>query len=162
MLDTNWELVKFKYEFLGFSIEQLARDHNISTAVLEYNSRDWKQISLEQCDPVDMKDIKSISDVLDKLSTHTLNQTQALSILKQKFLGSKYVEFETTLLFKAIAITSHLDETDNRSASTLKSLTEVLVNLLSQNPLLQSGEITKESESKVWEIKIVEAEPKEP
>jgi len=160
MQDTNWELIQFKYEFLGFSLKDLAREHSISLAVLEYNSKDWKPISLEQCDPVNMDSIKSIDDVLDKLSTQTLNQTQALSILKQKFLGSKYVEFETILLFKAIAIASNLAENETKSATTLRALTDILVNLLGQNPLLQSGEIANREGDKVWEIKIVEAKAK--
>jgi hypothetical protein len=160
MQDTNWELVKFKYEFLGFSLEDLAREHDISTAVLEYSSKNWSQVSLGQDDLVGMEDIKSIDDVLKKLSKQTINQSQAFQILKQKFLGSKYIELETTLLHKAVQIATNLDEKDYRAASTLKSLTETLVNLINQNPLLKSWESgDDESSDKVWEVRVVSAKP---
>lgn len=161
MQDTNWELIKLKYEFLGFSLEDLAHEHSISSAVLEYNSKDWNQISLEQ-DEIDMSDIKSLDDVLEKLSTQTINQTQAFQILKQKFLGSKYIELETVLLQKAISLAANLKDDDPRSASTLKSLTDTLVNLLSQNPLLKSGEAVSRDGDKVWEVRFVDAKPKKP
>lgn len=159
MQDINWSLIKFKYEFLGFSLEDLAAEHSISLAVLQYNSKDWKQISLEQEELVDLEGIKSIEDVLVKLSKQTTNQTQAFLILKQKFLGPKFMELETVLLHKAISLASNIDSKDPRAASTLKSITEVLVNLIGQNPLLKSGEgVGGGDGEKVWEVRIVEAE----
>ena len=157
MQDINWSLIKFKYEFLGFSLEDLAAEHSISSAVLQYNSKDWKQISLEQEELVDLEGIKSIEDVLVKLSKQTTNQTQAFLILKQKFLGPKFMELETVLLHKAILLASNVNEKDPRAASTLKSLTEVLVSLIGQNPLLKSGESVGGGDGeKVWEVRIVE------
>ena len=159
MQDTDWNLIKFKYEFLGFSLEDLAAEHSISLAVLQYNSRTWKQISLEQENLVDIKDINTMEDVLVKLSKQTINQTQAFLILKQKFLGPRFMELETILLHKAILMATNLNDKDPRAASTLKSITEVLTNLIGQNPLLKSGEATSEGEGdKVWEVRIVEAE----
>lgn len=160
MQDTNWELIQFKYEFLGSSLEDLAREHSVSPTVLKYNSQNWNQISLEQSDPVDMKEVKSIDDVIAKLNTQVINQAQAFQIIKQKFLGPKYMELETALLYKAISIASNIDEDDPRAATVLKSLTDTLINLLSQNPLLKSGELGGGDGDKVWEIKIVEAKPK--
>ena len=160
-VDINWELVQFKYEFLGVSLEQLAREHSISGAVLDYNSKNWIQLSLGQDNLVDMEDIKSIDDVIKKLSKQTINQSQAFLILKQKFLGSKYVELETTLLHKAIKVASNIDENDHRAATTLKSLTETLMNLINQNPLLKSGEFGGEDEDKVWQIRVVTAPNKD-
>jgi len=158
MQDINWSLIKFKYEFLGFSLEDLAAEHSVSPAVLQYNSKDWKQISLEQENLVDLEGIKSIEDVLVKLSKQTTNQTQAFLILKQKFLGPKFMELEAVLLHKAITLASNISDKDPRAASTLKSITEVLVNLVGQNPLLKSGEnIGGGDGEKVWEVRIVDA-----
>jgi hypothetical protein len=156
MHDVNWDMVQFKYEFLGFSLANLAAEHSISTAVLEYNSRNWKKISLEQDDPIDMSEIKSIDDVLNKLSKQIINQTQAFSILKQKFLNPKFIELESILLHKAISIASNLDEKGTQSSSVLKNLVEVLTNLLNQNPLLKPENNSSDEDSdKTWEIKIV-------
>jgi hypothetical protein len=159
MQDTNWEIVKFKYEILGASLESLAEEHSLSLAVLQYNSKSWKQISLEQEELMDLEDIKSIEDVLVKLSKQTTDQTQAFLILKQKFLGPKFMELETVLLHKAISLASNINDKDPRAASVIKSLTEVLVNLIGQNPLLKSGESVSDGDGeKVWEVRIVETE----
>jgi hypothetical protein len=162
MQDTNWDLVQFKYEFLGFSLADLASEHSISPAVLEYNAKHWNQILLDQDNLVDLNEIKSIDDIISKLGKQTINQSEAFSIIKQKFLGPKFIELETILLHKAISIASNVDEKDPRSANTLKNIVEVLTSLLSQNPLLGSKEDTSEGDGdKVWEIKIVNApEPK--
>jgi len=161
MRDINWELVKFKYEMLGYSLEDLAREHSLSTAVLEYSSKDWKQISLEQDASIDMENIESIEDVLTKLNSQVINQTQAFQILKQKFLGSKYIELEMILLHKTISIASSISDTDIKSAATLRTLTEVLMNLIDQNPLLKSIEAPAKEEDKTWKIEFVDAKPKE-
>jgi len=161
MRDVNWELVKFKYEMLGYSLEDLAKEHSLSTAVLDYNSKSWKQISLEQDASIDIKSIESIEDVLTKLNSQVINQTQAFQILKQKFLGSKYIELEAILLQKTISIASHISDDDTKAASTLRSLTEVLTNLIGQNPLLKSEGVDNIDRDKVWEIRVVEAKPKE-
>ena len=158
MADVNWDMVQFKYEFLGFSLADLAVEHGISLTVLNYNAKDWNQIELDQTDLVDIGEIKSIDDVLDKLGKQTINQTQAFSIIKQKFLGPKFIELETILLHKAISIASNLDERDSRSANTLRNLVEVLTGLLAQNPLLGPKESTDGGDGdKVWEIKIINA-----
>ena len=164
MLNVNWDLVQFKYEFLGFSLADLAVEHGISLTVLNYNAKDWNQIELDQTDLVDIGEVKSIDDVLNKLGKQTINQTQAFSIIKQKFLGPKFIELETILLHKAINIASNLNEKDARSANTLKNLVEVLTGLLAQNPLLGSKDDPNEGDGdNVWEIKIINApEPTEP
>ena len=162
MQDINWNLVQFKYEMLGYSLEDLAREHNISAAVLAYNAKSWKQISLEQNASIDMENIKSIEDVLTKLNSQVINQTQAFQILKQKFLGSKYIELETILLQKTISVASSIPDNDVKAASILKSLTETLTNLINQNPLLKTENFdNNEEEDKVWEVRFVESKPKE-
>ncbi len=158
MQDTNWELVKFKYEVLGVAIADLAQEHNISLPVLEYNSKDWIQIPLARKEPLDLKDITSIEDVLMKLGNETASQTRAFAVLKQKFLGPKYVELETVILHKAIEMAAELKGSDPRGAATLRSLTTVLSDLLAQNPLLGSAVEEGIGEgSKEWKITFVDA-----
>ena len=91
---TNWELLKFKHEVLGFSIEQLAEEHSLSLPVLKYNSQSWKQLPLAEGNQLDLEGLTSLEDILHKLGTKTSSQTKAFAILKQKFLGPKYVELE--------------------------------------------------------------------
>ena len=163
MQDINWDLVQFKYEFLGFSLASLAVEHSISTAVLDYNAKNWKQISLEQDDLIDIDEIKSIDDILGKLSKQTVSQTQAFSILKQKYLGPKFIELETILLHKAISIASNLKENDKGSANVLKNLVDVLTSLIDQNPMLNPDDVEEGDGDKVWEVRVIHStdKPKE-
>jgi len=159
MNDTNWELLKFKYEVLGVSIATLAQENAVSLPVLEFNSQNWNQIPLAKQTQLDLKDVTSLEDILTKLGTETASQTKAFAILKQKFLGPKYVELETVLLHKAIDIASNLNSDDPRSAATLRSLATVLGDLLDQNPLLTPGDRVDEEEGDVkeWRLTIVDA-----
>jgi hypothetical protein len=162
MLDTNWELLKFKYEVLGIPIETLALENQISLPVLQFNSKDWKQIPLASKEPLDLKDITSLEDILTKLGSETSSQTKAFAILKQKFLGPKYVELETVLLHKAIEMAGELKSSDPRSAQTLRSLATVLGDLLLRNPLLTVGENEENtSTAREWKVTFVDATDKE-
>jgi len=156
MLETNWELIQFKYEVLGISLEELAREYTLSLPVLKFNSKDWKQLPLALKEPLDLKDLTSLEDVLTKLGEETASQTKAFGVLKQKFLGPKYVELETVLLYKAIAMAQELKASDSRGASTLRSLANVLTDLLANNPLLApNSEIEGTENSREWKIMVV-------
>jgi len=158
MQDTNWELLKFKYEVLGISLEDLAAEHSISMPVLKFNSQNWKQFPLASKQPLDLENLTSLEDILLKLGSETASQTKAFGILKQKFLGPKYIELETVLLHKAIEMAGALSSDDARSAATLRSLATVLHDLLEQNPLLTPGDkIEDDGDATEWKITIVDA-----
>lgn len=158
MNETNWELLKFKYEVLGISIEDLANEHCVSIPVLKFNSQSWKKISFGMEKPLDLQGVSSMEDILLKLGSETSSHTKAFAILKQKFLGPKYVELETVLLHKAIEMATELKSSDPRSANTLRSLAAVLGDLLARNPLLVPGDGGVESDgSREWKITFVDA-----
>jgi hypothetical protein len=159
MQDTNWELLKFKYEVLGNDLDQIAEEHQVSPAVLKYNAKDWKQIPLARKEPLNLEELKSLEDVLSKLGEETAAHTKAFAILKQKFLGPKYVELETVLLHKAIEMAQGLSAQDPRGAATLKNLASILTELLAKNPLLTVGtaeEIT-DPNNREWKITVVDS-----
>ena len=162
MENTNWELLKFKYEVLGVSLADLAVEHKVSEPVLKFNSQTWKMIPLASKGSMGLEDVKSIEDVLVKLGNETASQTKAFAVLKQKFLGPKYVELETVLLHKAIEMASELKSNDPRAANTLRSLATILGDLLAQNPLLGSGlDELDTGEAKEWKVTFVDATNKE-
>jgi len=159
MADTiNWELLKFRYEVLGTSLEEISTSTGVSMTILKYTTQDWKMLPLAEEDSLDLTDIKSLEDVLEKLGNKTSIQTRAFSILKQKFLGPKYVELETVLLYKAIEMANAIDASEVLGARTLKTLSEILNSLLERNPLLTT-DVQSEggSESHKWEVTIVDA-----
>jgi hypothetical protein len=153
---TNWDLLKFKYEVLGVPLTEIATDANVSEAVLNFNSKDWVQLPLEELKGLELKEMKSLDDILTKLGDRTAAQTKVFSILKQKFLGPKYVELETILLHKAIEIASSIDGSDAKAASTLDRLASLLTELIDQNPSLTSEGSGEGKPDGKWEITFVE------
>jgi len=157
MSDTNWDLVKFKYEVLGITLEQLAAEYSESLAVLKFNSQTWKQIPLAKQEQINLEDISSLEDVLERLGDETATQTKAFSVLKQKFLGPKYVELETVLLHKAIEMAGLLKANDPAASKTLRSLATVLADLLQHNPMLApDAEGGGGGNGNKWEISFVD------
>ena len=162
MPDVNWDLVKFKFEVLGIPLETLAVELQLSLPVLQFNSQSWKQIPLASKKPLDLEDLTSLEDILTKLGSETSSQTKAFAILKQKFLGPKYVELETVLLHKAISIAQEIRLDDPKAASTLNSLTAILGSLLMHNPLLKPGNDGNDGNDKrEWKITFVDAKEKD-
>ena len=157
MSETNWELIKFKYEVLGCSLEDIAQEHCLSLPVLKFNSQTWKKLPLVREKPLDLEGLTSLEDILIKLGSETSSQTKAFAILKQKFLGPKYVELETVLLHKAIEMAMELKSSDPRSAATLRSLATVLGDLLERNPLLTPGDETEGGAATEWKVTFVDS-----
>ena len=158
---TNWDLLKFKFEVLGISIKDLSKETQISETILNFNSKDWVQLPLEELKSLDLNELKSLDDILTKLGDRTAAQTKVFSILKQKFLGPKYVELETILLHKAIELASAVDSSDVKAANVLSGLTSLLGNLIGQNPELVSEGSSDGKPDGKWEITFVEKKDKD-
>lgn len=159
-LNTDWELLKFKHEILGQSLEELAKDHSLSLPVLKFNAKDWKQVPLAMENTISFEGITSLEDVISKLGDKASAQTEAFQILKQRFLGPKYIELETVLLHKTIELASGVTSQDPGAAKTLRSLASILGDLLDHNPLLSSRD-RNDSEfgggAKEWKVTFVDA-----
>ena len=129
--------------------------------VLKFNSQTWKKLPLAREEPLDLEGLTSLEDILIKLGSETSSQTKAFAILKQKFLGPKYVELETVLLHKAIEMAMELKSSDPRSAATLRSLATVLGDLLERNPLLTPGDEAEGGAATEWKVTFVDANKEE-
>jgi hypothetical protein len=143
---TNWDILKFKYEVMGISLEAISLDTGLSMPLLERNARDWKQLSL-------------VADDGNTALTEAERAAKIHSVLKQSQLEPKYIELEMILLYKAIEIANNLsDNADNQNIIALKNLTDVLSNLLAQNPSLTPAKkedgVGLPSQNK-WEINII-------
>lgn len=146
MSETNWEILKFKYEVLGVSLEALSLDTKISLPILRHNAKegDWNKLPLAE-DPE--SSITQANDV-----------SKLYSALKQKALSSKYIELEMVLLFKAVELANNLETENSSNVLILKNLTEILTNLLANNPSLRPELPDTSSTLKVpqsWEINII-------
>lgn len=158
MPETNWDLIQFKYEVLGSSLEELAAEYSLSLPVLRFNANNWKQIPLAKQKRIDIHDAETIEDILEKIAKQIGDETKVFTVLKQKFLGPKYIELETILLHKAIETANNLQTSDSLSATTILKLTNILSNLLTQNPLLGSGDDGSGGvATREWVVKFVDS-----
>jgi hypothetical protein len=157
--NTDWELIKFKHEVLGQSLEDLARESNVSLPVLKFNAKDWKQIPLALENQISFEGISSLEDIINKLGDKTSAQTEAFQVLKQRFLGPKYIELETVLLHKTIEMAQSATD-----AKTLRSIASILGDLLDHNPLLSSRDRSDDNEfgSKEWKVTFVDTTKEKP
>lgn len=126
MQEVDWDLVQFKYEALGQSIADLAKEHQVPEAVLTYAVKEqkWERIPLEE-----------------------------LSSKKAEYLSPRYFALEATLLSKANQMAAMLDIEKPTSANSLKTLVQVLKDLISCNPELAPEGSTVQK----WEVEIVDS-----
>jgi len=158
MLDTqdiNWEILKFKHEVLGASLEQIAGETGISLSLLNHCAKAWKPLNLTGLKEISLEDVQSFDELIDRLRDNTYSQTEAFELLKERFLTTEYIELETLIVHKAISIVSSLVPTHQDSPRYLKSMAEVLTSLkvkAARQPEDDEGtrRITK------WEITVVD------
>lgn len=157
-IDVNWDIVKFKYEVMHRSLEELAAEYSLSLKVLQFTASSWQRIPLAKDISVQFDDsaLSDVTTLTDALKAKVENKTQVFSVLKQKFLAKKYTELETILLYKAIDIATSISSTDPAAARTVRSLTETLKELLDMNPLLkpQVEDIVGDKDT-VWTVNVV-------
>jgi hypothetical protein len=161
-METNWDLIKFQYEVLGESLEDLAAVHEVSPAVLKFNAESWKPIPLAQQKALQFPDLSSLEEITKEMAKQVREHARTASLLKQKFLGPKYIALEAMLLTQATTILSNIDPKDPRSANSVKTITSVLKELLEQNSILHVSSEKEDFEAGTgptkWEISFVTPE----
>lgn len=151
MSNVNWELMKFKYEVLEASLEDLSAEHGISPSALQYAARDWNQVPLVERG----KDFDASSGIQEDV----VKQSKVFSLLKEKYLGPKYIELETTLLHKAIEVANNLPSEGPGVAKTIKDLAEIYKNLSIEKNKGSDDDLDVLPTS--WEVTIIDPESRE-
>ena len=164
---TNWDMIRFQYEILGESLKDLATEHNVTLPVLKFNAEEegWKPIPLAQQKALQFPDVSSMETITKEMVKQVKEHTRTASILKQKFLGPKYIALEALLLSKATQVLANLDVSDGRSANSLRTITAVLKDLLEQNSILhvdsEKEDLEVDRAPTEWKVTIVQADKKE-
>ena len=157
---TNWDLIRFQYEVLGTSLTQLAQEHGLGLPMLEFAAKEWKPIPLAQQKALQFPDISSLEEISKEMVNKVREHTRIHSVLKQKFLGPKYIALEVLLLSKAQQVLAEMDVKDKQAANSLRTITAVLKDLLEQNSLLHVSSEREELEDgrqpTSWEVRIVD------
>jgi len=166
MTETNWDMVKFQYEILGMSLEELSKEHDLSLPLLKFSAENWKPLPAAQQKVLQFPDTSSLEKITKDLTKQVREEVRTASVIKQRFLSKKYISLEIQLLTKANQVLANLDPKEKSAANSIRTITEVLRALLEQNSLLH---VTSEREDfdeggtpTKWEIVFVDAKDDKP
>lgn len=154
--DINWDLLKFEYEVLGTSLEDLQEKYDVSQAMMQYSAKTWVQAPVTKREALQFTKLDSLTELSEDVAAKVAEESAIVSTIKQKYLLPKYIQLENILVTKAISLASSLTN-DKVNASTLSTLTNILNNLLTNNPLLTKTEAPEAEVQRPqkWEIEVV-------
>jgi len=157
--EIDWNLLKFEFEVLGKSLEELADSYEINASIMAYQAKDWKQSPASIRESLQFTKLDSITELSEEIASQVKNEAEIISLIKQKFLLPKYVQLENILLEKSIALASSLESTTTGSASAIRTLTSTLMDLLKNNPILapKEEEDTPHEGTRDWTVTFVDA-----
>lgn len=135
LTDIDWNLVQFKYEVLGYSIEEIQDEYQLSDAHINYISKGWKRVPAAERKHLTFTKLESLEEVTEEVKAQIAEESETLTTLKQKYLLPKFLELENAILTKAISLAQKLDA-DKSNVNSLQTLTSILNNLLPNNPLI--------------------------
>jgi hypothetical protein len=157
--EINWDMVKFEFEVLGATLEDLEEKYEVAPALMKYNARNWAPCPATKQKELAFTKLEDIETLTDEIASQVKQESEIVSLVKQKFLLPKYVHLEQILLEKTITLATSLEATDRASANAIKTLASVLRDLLAHNPILapQETELTKSDEPMEWKVTYVDA-----
>ena len=133
--DINWNIVKFQYEMLGYTLIELMAEYDVSESVMKYQSRNWVQLPVSQREELNFIRTGDIDELTEDVVRQVRNETNLISLAKQKELFPLYVKLEHILLAKSVAIAQGLPE-DSSSISAIGNLLGTLHKLIEKNPII--------------------------
>lgn len=124
---------KFDYEFLGKSVEELARQYNFRAQDVqaEIESYGWTR----KIEPTVMPDTKDIQEFADALETVTRSKLSIISLFRQIDNQPLIAQLEKTFLEKALELAESLNPLDDRASTKLVNLVKAISQLQDRNPI---------------------------
>ena len=138
-------ICKFEYEYLGRSLEEIARQYNFPVTTLEYSARhnNWTRKVEGPLLPAQGTTLENFAEELEKLTRARLS---IISLHKQIENQPLYAELERAILKKSLELTHSLACNDSRAATALASVAKTLATVQERNPINladQFAEVTK-------------------
>jgi hypothetical protein len=161
--EIDWNLLKFEYEVLGKSLEEIQAENEINPSIMAYQAKDWVQAPLSQREKLHFTNLSSVHELTEEITAQIKEQTNQQLLLKQNHLLPRYIKLENILLEKSINIASSLESSTPGAASTLRALAKILLDLLQYNPLLSpkvDSNETSDDGSREWTVTFVDAPAK--
>ena len=127
MRSGRWGLAKLQYELFGASVEEIAKELNVSTAMVEYarDEEGWAKKPIAE----KVNEWQHSDTIDDGLVVDAGKRLQVLHTLKRQASSPKLIGLEVTIIDKAIEIVSQLEPTNPLAAGALKTCTDILAEL---------------------------------
>ena len=105
--DTNWDLIKNRYEFSGASADQLAEDFGVTVSTIQYaiEKQGWERKDLREV----VKKLDNSPDSIDQLKEILADKYALAEILKDQSLQPKYHILELAILSKAVEVINNIN-----------------------------------------------------
>ena len=124
---------KFDYEFLGKTVEELARQYGFREVDIEseIETYGWTR----KIEPTIMPDTKDIQEFADALETVTRSKLSIISLFRQIENQPLIAQLEKVFLEKALELAASLDAMDDRASTKLVNLVKAISQLQDRNPI---------------------------
>lgn len=119
----DWDLLQLQYEVLGESVENICKEHDVSTGLLKQaiTEKGWKS-----------KKPIATTEFVEDIEQYTTY----VSACRQKLTAPLYTKIEYLILQKSIKIVKNIEEDDTKASTKLKALAGTLESLLKHNDIL--------------------------
>jgi hypothetical protein len=134
----DWNLLKFQYEVLGVSAEQLAEENpNTSLGLIQdaIQEQHWIAGSIDSLVPVIQQEDNEAA-ALEQYTNATKAHLVGANLLKQKALFPEFAKVEAVLLSKVAQAALAVDANDEKACHRLNNLVKSLQGLLANNQFL--------------------------
>lgn len=134
----DWNLLKFQYEVLGFTIDQLAKENPSTTAGLIQDAakeQRWEAGSIDTLVPV-IQNEDNNKNSLEQFTEAAKAQLIGSNLMKQKHLFPEFAKCEAILLSKISQAAISLDMNDEKAYTKISNLVKSLQGLLAHNQFL--------------------------
>lgn len=134
----DWKLLRFQYEVLGISLQQLADEHpctNIGLIEDAAAEQGWKSSNLDALVPV-LSNSPDTLNSAEQFAETTKSFLVGANLVKQRALFPEFARCEAVLLSKLTQAALSIDPSDEKACTRLTNLVKSLQGLLNNNNFL--------------------------
>lgn len=134
---------KFDFEYLGFSLSEVAKRYNMPMQLLLDIStqENWTpKVDLIGVAPADAG-CKAITEYVDELTEVTRARLTVGALLRQVDNQALYAQIERTCLERALQMAEALDPMDDKGTQKLANIVSAIEVLSNQNPLVLADQL---------------------
>ena len=124
---------RFDYEYLGRSIDELARMYNFpkDSIEMEIEESEW----VRKIEPTALPDTKDVEKFASDLESITRSKLSIISLFRQIDNQPLIAQLEKVFLEKALELAASLNPQDDKASNKLTNLVKAVTILQDRNPI---------------------------